>query len=108
MREDDSRFAAAGARVVAIAPDSAGGVERYVKANPVPYPILADPDHTAFDAYDVVNKMMSLGQRPAVFVIDRRGVVRFDSIGTQQWQIPSDDEVLAVVEGLSSGSDPGH
>ena len=97
MREDDRRFAAAGARVVAIAPDSAEGVQRYVQANPVPYPILADPDHVAFDAYDVVNKMMSLGQRPAVFVIDRQGVVRFDSIGTQQWQIPSDDVVLSAI-----------
>ena len=33
-------------------------------------------------------------------VIDRGGVVRFDSIGTQQWQIPSDDAVLDVVRGL--------
>jgi len=33
-------------------------------------------------------------------VIDREGIVRFDSIGTQQWQIPSDDTVLAVVSAL--------
>jgi hypothetical protein len=44
---------------------------------------------------------MSLGQRPAVFVIDTGGIVRFDSIGTQQWQIPSDAAVLEVVAGLS-------
>jgi hypothetical protein len=43
---------------------------------------------------------MSLGQRPALFVVDREGVVRFDSIGTQQWQIPSNDNVLAVVASL--------
>jgi len=37
-------------------------------------------------------------ERPAVFVIDGNGIVRFDSIGTQQWQIATNDTVLAVVE----------
>jgi hypothetical protein len=44
--------------------------------------------------------MMSLGQRPALFVVDGEGVVRFDSIGTQQWQIPTNDNVLKVLAGL--------
>ena len=38
--------------------------------------------------------MMSLGQRPAVFLVGRDGVVHFDAVGTQQWQIPSNDTVL--------------
>ena len=80
-----------------IAPDSPDGVAQFVKDNPYPFPLLADRDHTVFDSYDVVSTMMSLGQRPALFVIDRDGVVRFDSIGTQQWQIPTNDNVLAVV-----------
>jgi hypothetical protein len=48
----------------------------------------------------VLNKLVSLGQRPAVFVVDRNGIVRFDSIGTQQWQIPTNDNVLAVLSSL--------
>jgi hypothetical protein len=44
--------------------------------------------------------MMSLGQRPAMFVVDRGGTVRFDSIGTQQWEIPSNDTVLAVLASI--------
>jgi hypothetical protein len=43
---------------------------------------------------------MSLGQRPAVFVVDRDGTVRFDSIGTQQWEIPTNDAVLEVLASL--------
>ena len=68
-----------------------------MRDNPYPFPLLADSDHTVFDRYDVVSTMMSLGQRPALFVIDRDGIVRFDSIGTQQWQIPTNDNVLQVV-----------
>ena len=71
----------------------------------LPFPILGDDAHGTFDAYDVASRAVSLGQRPAVFVVDTEGIVRFDSVGTQQWQIPRNDEVLAVLEGLA-GSRP--
>jgi peroxiredoxin len=85
---------------VAIAPDSAEGVARFVRDSGYPFALLPDEDHAVFDAYDVVSTMMSLGQRPALFVVDGGGIVRFDSIGTQQWQIPSNDNVLDVIAGL--------
>lgn len=100
MRDDIDRFEQTGAQVVAIAPESADGVARFLGDKDYPFPLLADPAHGVFDAYDVANKLTSLGQRPAVFVVDRGGVVRFDSIGTQQWQIASNDGVLAVVSSL--------
>jgi peroxiredoxin len=100
LREDIDRFTEAGARVVAIAPDTLDGVEKFVRGNEYPFALLADVDHAVFDAYDVVSTMMSLGQRPALFVVDSEGVMRFDSIGTQQWQIPTNDNVLRVLAGL--------
>lgn len=100
MRDDIEKFTSKGARVVAIAPDTAAGVAKFVDNNPYPFSLLADEDHHVFDAYDVISTMMSIGQRPALFVVDRDGVVRFDSIGTQQWQIPSNDNVLAVLDKL--------
>ena len=94
MRDDIDRFRKAGALVVAIAPDTLDGVEKFVRDNEYPFSLLADTDHAVFDAYDVVSTMMSLGQRPAVFLVGRDGVVHFDAVGTQQWQIPSNDTVL--------------
>lgn len=85
---------------MAIAPDTLDGVARFVRDRDYPFALLADTDHVVFDAYDVVTKLMSLGQRPALFVVDTAGTVRFDSIGTQQWQIPSNDNVLRVLAGL--------
>ena len=101
MRDDHARFTAAGASILAVAPESREAVARYLDRNPVPYTIVSDADHVAFDAYDVASRALSLGQRPALFVIDRGGIVRFDSVGTQQWQIPSDDEVLNVLSSLA-------
>ncbi len=100
MREDIDRFTSAGATVIAVAPDTREGVTRFVRDRDYPFALLADTDHAVFDAYDVINRLASLGQRPAVFVIDRTGTVRFDSIGTQQWQIPSNDTVLALAAAL--------
>ena len=101
MRDDHARFADAGASVVAIAPESTAAVKRYVSEHPVPYAILSDSDHAVFDAYDVASRAMSLGQRPALFVIDRAGIVRFDTVGTQQWRIPTNEQVLTVLSTLS-------
>ena len=86
--------------VIAIAPDTADGVARFVRDNEYPFPLLADNDHAVFDAYDVANKLVSLGQRPAVFVVDRSGIIRLDAVGTQQWQIVSDDKLLDVLSSL--------
>jgi len=83
-----------------VGPHTVDEIKAFTRDNAYPFPMLADADHAVFDAYDVASRAMSLGQRPATFVIDGHGVVRFDSIGTQQWQIPSDRAVLDVVRKL--------
>jgi peroxiredoxin len=100
LRDDHAQFTDAGASILAIAPESVAAVERYVSQHPVQYALVSDADHTVFDAYDVASRAMSLGQRPALFVIDREGIVRFDSVGTQQWQIPTNRQVLSVLATL--------
>jgi len=100
LRDDHTRFTERGASVVAIAPEGVAAVRKYVAQHPVPYTILSDADHTSFDAYDVASRALSLGQRPALFVIDRSGIVQFDSVGTQQWQIPTNEQVLSKLAAL--------
>jgi peroxiredoxin len=100
LRDDYGRFQAAGAEVLAISAEPATASEAYLRAHPLPYPTLIDDDHRVFDAYDVTSRMMSLGQRPALFVVDAAGIVRFDEVGAQQWNIPSNRQVLAVLDGL--------
>ena len=39
-------------------------------------------------------------ERPALFVIDREGVVRYAYLGWQQWEIRSNAEVLEVCRGI--------
>ena len=87
---------------MAIAPGGLGNnVDKYIeKTGGFPFPMLTDAKHKTFDLYDVVKKIASLGQRPALFVIDREGVVRYNQVGTQQTNIPPVAEVLAQLDAL--------
>ena len=86
--------------MLAISAESPARSESYLRSHPLPYPTLVDADHEVFDAYDVTSRLISLGQRPALFVIDAEGVVRFEEVGAQQYNIPPDDKVLEVLESL--------
>ena len=100
MRDDYERFTALGAEVLAISAESPQRSEAYLRSRPLPYPTLIDEDHSVFDAYDVTSRMISLGQRPGLFVIDAEGMVRFEEVGAQQYNIPPNEKVLEALESL--------
>jgi peroxiredoxin Q/BCP len=100
LRDDYERFQAVGAVVLAISAESVAASTAYLRAHPLPFPTLIDGDHTVFDLYDATSRLMSLGQRPALFVLDAEGIIRFEEIGAQQWNIPSNRQVLAVLQSL--------
>jgi peroxiredoxin len=81
--------------VVTVANDKLEVAQEYFERHRLPFPGLVDEDHRVYDRYDVQSRMLSLGQRPALFILDKKGVVRFAHWGTQQWQIPPNEEVLA-------------
>ncbi len=102
MRGRHDEFAGRGAQVIAVAPGGMGNdADKYVAKNgPFPFAILIDDAHAAFDAYDVMSKLRSLGQRPAQFVIDPAGAVVYNQVGTWQTDIPPIDETLRILDSL--------
>ena len=96
MTDEYQTFLDAGADVIVITADSLENAQAYVVKHNIPFPCLVDPDHSVFDRYDVERKTLSLGQRPGLFVVDEGGVARYSHIGRQQWEIPSNAEVLDV------------
>ena len=100
MRDDYERFSTLGAEVLAVSAEPPDASDKYLTKSPMPFPTLVDENHAVFDDYDVTSRMMSLGQRPAVFVIDADGIVRFEEVGAQQWNIPTNELVLGVLESM--------
>lgn len=100
MRDRISEFEQRGARVIAIAPDTLEHARSYFQRHDLPFPCLADPERRVFRLYDVKSAMVSLGQRPGLFVIDKEGTVAFAYLGFQQWEIPGIDDTLAELDRL--------
>jgi peroxiredoxin len=98
LREDFDAFGARGAQIVCVAPHGIDDAREIRERDALPFPVLADQDRAVFNAYDVASRLLSLGQRPAVFVVDAAGDVRFAYVGTQQWDIPSNAQVLECLD----------
>ncbi len=101
MRDRIGEFEERGARVIAVAPDTMEHARAFIQKNDIPFPCLADPDRVVFRQYDVKSAMISLGQRPGLFIIDKDGVVASAYLGFQQWEIPSIDDTLAELDKLA-------
>lgn len=87
--------------MIAIAPDTLESARDYFARENIPFLCLPDPDRKVFRQYDVKSSMVSLGQRPALFVIDGEGAVRYAYLGWQQWEIPEINDTLSQLDALS-------
>lgn len=100
LRQDYEKFTALDSEIVVIAPDTMGNAESFFSRSPVPYTALVDDSLKVYEMFDVQSKWTSLGQRPGLFIIDQQGIVQFAYLGTQQWEIPSNQVVLEKLQQL--------
>jgi len=100
LREKYSEFQSRNTEVLAVAPDTVDHARTFFQRESIPFPCLADPDRKVFRQFDVKSAMISLGQRPGLFVIDGEGVVRYAHLGFQQWEIPTVEETLKQIDAL--------
>ena len=92
MAADYEKIKGAGADVVAISvdkPEKSGEMSVKLK---LPFPLLSDVDHKVIDAYDLFNAEGKIS-KPATYVLDTRGVVRW-SFFEEDYKIRPLDEVI--------------
>jgi peroxiredoxin Q/BCP len=100
LRDDFAEFERRHVAIVAVAPHSLAEAAEVAEELEIPFPLLADETRQVFQTYDVQSTVWSLGQRPAVFLIDSSGTMRWAHQGTQQWDIPENSAVLAALDRL--------
>jgi len=100
LRDSIEEFEKRDAQLLAIAPDTLEHVREFFQRHDIPFPCLPDPDRRVYRQYDVKSAMVSLGQRPGLFIVDREGIVRYAYLGWQQWEIPSIEETLRELDAL--------
>jgi peroxiredoxin Q/BCP len=102
------------AEVVSIVPEPVDRVEAWQDQYDLPYPLLADPNTEAGDAYDQPVRFGILGRfsdffgrMPEVVVVDRRGdepEVAYVHKGSSTFDRPDVDEILGELDALGAGS----
>ncbi len=100
MCQDYPEFAARGAEVVAVGPDSRDAFREYWNKEGLPFVGLADPDHAVAGLYRQEVSLLKLGRMPALLVVDRAGQVRYQHYASSMSDIPSNAEVLAELDRL--------
>jgi peroxiredoxin Q/BCP len=96
------------AEVVSIVPEPVERVQTWQETYDLPYPLLADPNTEAGDAYDqpvrfgILGRVSDFfGRMPEVVVVDRRGTepnVVYVHKGSSTFDRPEIDEILEEIE----------
>ena len=69
----------------------------------LPYPVLSDADLAAIDRFGLGHLDEPAGRRvarPAAFILDRRGTVRFGHVGEHPHDRPAIGAILLALESL--------
>ena len=106
-------FHARDAEVVSIVPESVERVESWQASYDLPFPLLADPEIEAGEAYDQPVRFGILGRfsdffgrMPEVVIVDGRGeslTVEYVHKGSSTFDRPEIDDLLAELDALRDG-----
>ena len=72
-------------------------MRRYIEDNGLPFNILVDESRDVLKAYGVWHRMGLDAwniARPALFLIDRSGRIRYSFVGESQEEFPARDEIM--------------
>jgi peroxiredoxin Q/BCP len=89
---------------MAIGPETPAVFKQYWKKEGIPFPGLPDPDHTVARIYRQEVNLFKLGRMPLNCIVDSKGYVRFAHYGRSMSDIPTNDELLHVIDELIAAS----
>lgn len=100
MRRDYDRFAEHNTVIISVGPENASEFEEYWIKNDLPFIGLPDENHTVLKRYGQEVKLFKLGRQPAQMIIDKEGLLRYVHYGHSMNDIPSNAEMLKLLESL--------
>ena len=83
-----------------VGPEKPETFKAYWDDNGLPFIGVPDPKHQILKLYGQQVKLFRLGRMPAQVIVDKEGVVRFVHYGHSMGDIPSNSEILTILENL--------
>lgn len=130
VRDEYERFTAAGGQVAVVTMGGPEQARQFREYYELPFLLLSDPEQVVYRAYHVprggllsvagpsmwaagAKSLLNRGvgkivgdpyQLPGSFVIDRKGKIAFAHRGKTSADVPTNDELVAVLKGLAAGT----
>lgn len=104
LRDGYSEFAARSAAILAVGPNDEATFKRYWRNERLPFIGLPDPDHKVARMYRQEVNLFKLGRMPLNCIVDIKGNVRYVRYGASMRDIPSNEELLHVIDELKASS----
>jgi len=102
LRQDYEKIAAQDAAVVIVGPDGRKAFEKYWNENHLQFIGLPDPTHSVLKLFGQEVKLFKFGRMPAQVIVDKQGTARFVHYGHEMSDIPSNNEVIGILESLNN------
>ena len=103
LRQDFAEFEKRDTVILVVGPEDAQAFKRYFKEHDLPFIGLPDPAHVVLKLYGQQIKLFKFGRMPAQLLVDRAGLVRFICYGKDMTDIPTNAEMLALIDQLDTG-----
>ena len=104
LRDGYSEFVSRGVEILAVGPGDEASFKRYWHNEHIPFIGLPDPDHSVARMYRQEVNLFKLGRMPLSCIIDTKGYVRYVRYGASMRDIPTNDELLNVIDQLNTSS----
>ena len=99
LAEDYEKIKQAGAELVAISVDTKEYAWSMGQTTGARFQILSDLDHKVIESYGVLNAKEHNGiAHPSVFIIDKKGLIRFLYVGKDAADRPTDETIVEEVK----------
>lgn len=90
--------------ILAVGPNPADTFVQYWQKERIPFIGLPDPEHQVALLYRQEVNLFKLGRMPLNCVVDPNGYIRYAHYGTSMQDIPSNEELLQVIDELNKSS----
>lgn len=100
LQEDYASFQRLNAEILAISVEPPEIGQHVSELLDLQYPVLSDRDHHVIDQYGVYNLLGDEFATPSVFLIDLEGIIRWEYIGQDTRDRPSNEMILEQLSSL--------
>ena len=100
LRQDSAAFSERDAQIIVVGPENENAFRNYWQKEQLDFVGLPDPKHTVLKRYGQEVKLFKLGRMPAQVIVDKQGQARYVHYGHSMSDIPTNDELLAILEQL--------